>query len=109
MAKRLRDHSARVQLRQPLAEHPFGTIKRAFGFGYCLLRGLVKVAAEVSLAVFADNLRRAINILGVPRLRAVLRERIAALSFDPVRRWLRALLWFAQRLLTDFSHRLTTG
>ena len=36
--------------------------------GYFLLRGLDKVRAEMSLTVLAYNLKRVINILGVPNL-----------------------------------------
>ena len=49
-------------------EHPFGTIKRGMEAGYFLLRGLEKVRAEMSLTVLASNLKRAINLLGVPTL-----------------------------------------
>ena len=38
--------------------------------GYFLLRGLEKVRAEMSLTVLAYNLKRAINLLGVPALLA---------------------------------------
>lgn len=55
-------------LRKQIVEHPFGTLKRSFGFGYFLLRGLEKVKAETSLAVLAYNLRRAINIIGIKGL-----------------------------------------
>ena len=36
--------------------------------GYFLLRGLEKVRTEMSLTVLAYNLKRVINILGVPKL-----------------------------------------
>ena len=37
----------KVRLRRILAEHPFGTMKRAFNQGYLLLKGLRKVKGEV--------------------------------------------------------------
>ena len=49
-------------------EHPFGTIKRSWGYYYTLLKGKEKVAAEYSLVFLTYNLRRAINILGVKDL-----------------------------------------
>ena len=51
-----------------MAEHPFGTMKRAFNQGYVLLKGLRKVRGEVGFTMLAYNIRRAINILGVGTL-----------------------------------------
>lgn len=50
--------------RKELAEHPFGTIKRAMDAGYVLTRGTQNVTGEFSLAFLAYNLKRVINILG---------------------------------------------
>lgn len=53
------------QQRQTIVEHPFGTVKRQWGFSYFLTRGLQSVKTEASLMFLAYNLRRVINILGV--------------------------------------------
>lgn len=58
--------------RKAIVEHPFGTMKRGMDQGYFLLRGLTKVRAEFSLTVLAYNLKRVINIVGVPRMMAAL-------------------------------------
>jgi transposase len=63
----------KLRLRRTLAEHPFGTIKRAFNQGYLLLKGMRKVKGEVGFTMLAYNMRRAINILGVGMLIALLR------------------------------------
>ena len=68
MAARVNAHPEIVQLRKTLSEHPFGTIKRAMGQGYFLMKGLVKVGTEMCLTVLAYNLKRALSILGVPAL-----------------------------------------
>lgn len=39
----------KFKLRKTLAEHPFGTIKRWFGYTHFLLKGLAKVQCEWSL------------------------------------------------------------
>lgn len=65
MARRLAENPEKIELRKNLAEHPFGTIKRAMNQGYFLMRGLTKVGTEVSLTILAYNLKRVINILGV--------------------------------------------
>lgn len=59
--------------RKCLSEHPFGTIKRSLGQYYFLLKGFAKVGAEMGLFCLSYNLRRAINLKGVPALVAALR------------------------------------
>lgn len=59
--------------RKCLSEHPFGTIKRALGQYYFLLKGFAKVKAEMALFCLSYNLRRAISLRGVPALLAALR------------------------------------
>jgi transposase len=68
MEERLNANPAIMQERTQLVEHPFGTIKHASDQGYFLMKGLKNVRAEFSLSCLAYNLRRVINILGVPRL-----------------------------------------
>jgi transposase len=63
----------KLGLRRMLAEHPFGTMKRAFNQGYLLLKGLRKVKGEVGFTMLAYNMRRAINIVGVGTLIALLK------------------------------------
>jgi hypothetical protein len=67
------DGKEKVRLRRMLAEHPFGTMKRAFNQGYLLLKGLRKVKGEVGFTMLAYNMRRVINILGVGMLIALLK------------------------------------
>lgn len=54
--------------RQAICEHPFGTIKRAWGYTYTLLKGLKKVNGEMALICAVYNLRRSLTILGVAKL-----------------------------------------
>jgi hypothetical protein len=63
----------KLGLRRMLAEHPLGTMKRAFNQGYLLLKGLRKVKGEIGFTMLAYNMRRAINILGVGTLIALLK------------------------------------
>ncbi len=67
------DGREKLSLRRMLAEHPFGTMKRAFNQGYLFLKGLRKVKGEVGFTMLAYNMRRAINILGVGLLIALLK------------------------------------
>lgn len=63
--------------RQAIVEHPFGTIKRSWGFYYTLVKGKEKVGAEYSMVFLAYNLWRAVSILDV----AGLIERTQSLFF----------------------------
>ncbi|OWZ85043.1 transposase [Natranaerobius trueperi] len=53
------------KLRGSIVEHPFGTIKKSFGYTYFLTRGLNSVNAEAGFISLAYNLKRLINIMGV--------------------------------------------
>lgn len=55
-------------LRRELAEHPFGTMKWLMGYPRFLVQGLKKAKAELALGVLSYNLKRVINILGLPAL-----------------------------------------
>jgi len=72
MARRVRARPEMMRRRQQLSEPPFGTIKRAMGQGYFLMRGLHKVGAEMSLTVLSYNLKRVVNIVGVKKMIAAL-------------------------------------
>ena len=54
--------------RMCLSEHPFGTIKRAMGFGYFLLKGMRKVTGEFALMCLGYNIKRAKNLLGFEKM-----------------------------------------
>lgn len=54
--------------RQMIVEHPFGTIKRGWGYSYFLTRGLESVRTETCLSFLAYNIKRVINILGVKEM-----------------------------------------
>lgn len=68
--QRLKEEPHIYQQRKNLVEHPFGTIKFWWAQGAFLTRGLAAVQAEISMSALAYNLRRAINLLGVPALLA---------------------------------------
>jgi hypothetical protein len=72
MAQRVQARPEIMQQRKAIVEHPCGTRKRSWHQGYCLMRGLAKVRAECSLTVLADNLRRVLNLVDMPRLLASL-------------------------------------
>jgi hypothetical protein len=60
--------------RQAIVEHPYGTIKRQWGFSYILTKeGINRASADVGFIFIAYNIRRIINILGQNLLKEYLR------------------------------------
>lgn len=68
LAARLAARPAVLERRRESAEHPFGTIKQWMGQGTFLTRRLNNVRGEFSLTAQAYNMRRAINLVGIPAL-----------------------------------------
>ena len=58
--------------RQSIVEHPFGTIKRGWGFTYTLLKTIPKVETEFSLIFLCYNFRRLVTIMGFDGLKQAL-------------------------------------
>jgi transposase len=73
MAARMKAQPEKFKLRKTLAEHPFGTIKRWFGYTHFLLKGLVPhggMRTEWSLTTLAYNLKRVLNLVSFEKLMA---------------------------------------
>ena len=68
MADRLAARLDVLDRRRESVEHPFGSIKQWMGQGAFLTRRLGNVRAEFSLTALAYNMRRAINLVGVPAM-----------------------------------------
>jgi len=73
--------------RQSIVEHPYGTIKRQWGFSYIMTKKSMKHAsADVGFILIAYNLKRIMNILGNDGLKEYLRTLIttflAFICFD---------------------------
>lgn len=61
--------------RQAIVEHPFGTMKRPWGFDYIMTKkGIERASADVGLIFIAYNLRRLINLVGIENLGSCLSE-----------------------------------
>lgn len=64
----LKPDTEKMSQRMCLSEHPFGTIKRAMGATYFLLKGLRKVTGEFALFCLGYNIERAKNLLGFDKM-----------------------------------------
>jgi len=54
--------------RQAICEHPFGSIKRHWGYTHTLMKGLEKVNGEMNLIMFCYNFMRTKNIFGFDKM-----------------------------------------
>jgi transposase len=54
--------------RQSICEHPFGSIKRHWGYTHTLVKGIKKVNGEMNLIMFCYNFMRTKNILGFEKM-----------------------------------------
>jgi transposase len=71
--------------RQAIVEHPYGTIKRQWGFNYILTKkGKERASADVGFMFTAYNLRRIFNIIGQKSLKEYLQRALFAI-FYPIR------------------------
>jgi len=67
-AQRVEENPTLYRRRQELSEHPFGVVKRIWGYDQFLCRGNEKVTGEISLMFLTFNMRRAISILGTKKV-----------------------------------------
>ena len=69
--------------RQSIVEHPYGTIKRQWGFYFVITKkGIKRASADVGLMFIAYNLRRLMNIIDQTVFKKFLKE--LALLFDEI-------------------------
>ena len=72
--RNIQDKEQLYKRRQAIVEHPFGTIKRQWGFSYILTRkGIKRASSDVGFMFIAYNLRRIGNILTMNVLKEYLR------------------------------------
>jgi transposase len=68
--KNIEFHQHYYKRRQAIVEHPYGTIKRQWGFSYILTKqGKDRASSDVGLMFISYNLRRLINILSTKELK----------------------------------------
>ena len=72
----LQNNRALYKKRQAIVEHPFGTIKRQWGYTYTLLKTIPKVQTEFSIIALCYNLRRAMSIISINDLKSAIKDTI---------------------------------
>ena len=86
---RVKTEKEKYRRRQAIVEHPFGVLKRQWGYDHFLVRGLSKVETELGLMFTAYNLRRLITILGAKELikrllRVFATKRLILRTYKPI-------------------------
>lgn len=74
MAQRVQAQPDKLRRRKGLVEHPFGTIKRWFGYTYFLMKGLENVRGEWTLITLAYNWKRVLKLVSVAELLVAVRR-----------------------------------
>ena len=76
--QRMKEHYEIYRQRQAIVEHPFGTIKRQWGFDHIITKKTIqRASADIGLVFVAYNLRRIFNILSSE----VLKKYLSVLDF----------------------------
>jgi transposase len=82
--ERIEQNKNYYRRRQAIVEHPYGTIKRQWGFSYIMTKKFIKRAeADVGLIFTVYNLRRIINLVGISALQSYFRETLL-IFFAPI-------------------------
>jgi transposase len=82
--QRVGENKELYRKRQQIVEHPYGTIKRQWGFSYVLTKkSIERASADVGLMMVAYNLRRLINILGLNKFREYISQLTALFLPEP--------------------------
>jgi hypothetical protein len=90
--KNIEANKATYKRRQAIVEHPYGTIKRQWGFNYIITkRGMARASSDVGFMFTAYNLRRIINIIG----------------FEAFMKHMEALVRLILRLIILLKHQIT--
>jgi len=86
--ERIEQNQDYYRRRQAIVEHPYGTIKRQWGFSYILTKKYKeRASADVGLMFIAYNLRRIMNIVGKNALKKYLEVLVLSISriYRPIR------------------------
>lgn len=100
-AKRIQDSGDLYKQRQAIVEHPYGTIKRSWGYDYITTKKAIQSAsADCGLILTAYNFKRLLNILGHKQLiRLILDTKTLA---NPTINILKAVITTLLRIINPF-------
>jgi len=80
--RRIQENPSLYKRRQSIVEHPYGTIKRQWGFCHVLSKkGINSASSDIGFMIIAYNLRRILNILGIEAFRQYLAKILGSIYF----------------------------
>ena len=105
--ERIEQNKELYKQRQAIVEHPYGTIKRQWGFNYITTKkGKQRASADIGFIFIAYNLRRIMNIVGKNALKKYLEVLILSIPriYRPIRFKLNPFkaIKFLNKILTTF-------
>ena len=105
--ERIENNKDYYRKRQAIVEHPYGTIKRQWGFSYISTKkGKQRASADVGFMFIAYNLRRIINIVGKNALKKYLEVLVLLVSgkYRPIRLKINLLkaIKYLYKILTSY-------
>ena len=104
---RIENNKGMYRRRQAIVEHPYGTIKRQWGYSYVITKKHIHHArADVGLMMIAYNLRRILNILGKDVLQKYLQTLLILFFCQMTEIWLKIMRF---KEMQFFSHKLWKG
>jgi transposase len=77
---RVRNEKEKYRRRQTMVEHPFGVVKRQWGYDHVMMKGLEKTDSEISLVLLCYNIKRVMNIMGIKGILKAIRAFSQCLS-----------------------------
>ena len=97
--QRIENNKELYRKRQQIVEHPYGTIKRQWGFSYISTKKYIhRASAEVGLIFTCYNLRRIFNIVDKNMLKSYFKSRIhhssKIIDFTPLKKNFLKTLYF---------------
>lgn len=107
--KRILNSGKLYKRRQAIVEHPFGTIKRQWGFSYIMTKqGIQKASADFGFTMVAYNLRRLLNIIGSNELKQYLEStsQLFWMNIALLKSFLSCFLIFKQQLTEETENAL---
>lgn len=89
--------------RQAIVEHPFGTMKRQWGFDHIMTKKTKNhAAADVGFIFIAYNLKRIMNIIGIEKLMLIISSFSTKYSLKMFKKKFNDYIYFRKQLKIDY-------
>ena len=104
-SQRIKQNDSYYKQRQSIVEHPYGTIKRQWGFNHIMTKKTIqRASADVGFIFTAYNLRRIINIIGFEALKNHLKSMEHILAVKTSLQKLKSTILNHSFIKTNYNH-----